>query len=504
MTGRRIAVGGIFTECNQFGGAPIDVSWFERYDLCRGEEMLQLDEGVVGGMLQVLRARGVELAPLLYAGTCPGGALTEDCYRRLKTELLERLREALPVDGLLLPLHGAAVVEESGDLEEDLLAAVRGVVGEELPVVATLDLHAHISEGMVRDADGLVAWETYPHRDAFATGQRGAQLLVDALEGHCRPTMAVAKVPVITSAIHASTEGEDPFARVMRFAKELEKEEGVLSTSALLVHPYLDLPGMGSGGVVVTDGDMEKAERLALEIASRYWDIRHELEPEVCTPKEAIARGLEAEEGLVLLVETADCCGGGAAGDSVASLAALLEVGVEQPALVPVVDPEVAAICHRAGVGATVEVDLGHKVDPRWGDPIRVKGRVGGIGDGRFDYSGGIFAGTGGDMGPTAVLEIGSVQVLVTPHATYDWMDEQYRAMGLDPSAARFVVAKNPMNYRMAYGEIAREIFILDTPGPTPATVRHFDFQKLERPFFPVDADMDEFCPTVYRGRGRN
>jgi microcystin degradation protein MlrC len=104
-------------------------------------------------------------------------------------------------------------------------------------------------------------------------------------------------------------------------------------------------------------------------------------------------------------------------------------------------------------------------------------------------------------MGPTAVLEVGSVQVLVTTHATYDWMDEQYRAMGLDPTAARFVVAKNPMNYRMAYGEIAGEIFILDTPGPTPATVRHFDFQKLERPFFPVDADMNEFRPVIYRGR---
>lgn len=504
MAGHRIAVGGIFTECNQFGGAPIDLSWFERYDLCRGEEMLQLDSGVVGGMLQVLREREVELVPLLYAGTCPGGALTVDCYRQLKEELLERLRAALPIDGLLLPLHGAAVVEEIGDLEGDLLAAVRRVVGEERPVVATLDLHAHISEEMVRHADGLVAWETYPHRDAFSTGQRGAGLLVDAVDGRCHPTMAVAKVPVITSAIHASTEGEDPFARVMRFAKGLEREERALSTSALLVHPYLDLPGMGSGGVVITDGDMEMAEKLALEIASRYWDIRRELEPKVCPPEEAIARGLEIEGGPVLLVETADCCGGGAAGDSVASLAALLRAEVEQTALVPVVDPEVADICHRAGVEATVEVDLGHKVDPRWGESIRVTGRVGGIGDGRFDYSGGIFAGTGGDMGPTALLEIGSVQVLVTTHATYDWMDEQYRAMQLNPAAARFVVAKNPMNYRMAYGEIAGEIFILDTPGPTPATVRHFDFQKLERPFFPVDADMDEFRPMVHRGRGRS
>ena len=494
----RVAIGGIFTECNQLGGMPIDISWFERYDLCRGDELLQHNSGVVGGMLQTLQKRRVSLLPLLYAGTCPGGALTSACYRQLKNELLNRLRATLPVDGLLLPLHGAATVEDVGDLEGDLLAAVRQIVGKNVPIVATLDLHAHVSAAMVRHADALLAWETYPHRDAFTTGVRGAQILLDTLDGRCRPTMAVAKVPVITGAINASTEGDDPFAEVMRFTKAREKEEGVLSTSLFLVHPYLDLPEMGSGGLVITDDDAEKAEALAREIAARYWEIRQTLEPEVHTPEEAIARGLEVEGGPVLLIETADCCGGGAAGDSVASLAALLTAGVNQPALVPVVDPEAAARCHRAGPGAEVELDLGHRCDPRWGQPLHVFGRVGKISDGKFNYSGGIFANIEGDMGPTAVLEIGAIQVLVTSFATYDWTDEQYRSLDLDPAAAKFVVVKNPMNYRMAYGDIARAIFILDTPGPTPATVRHVDYKQLQHPFFPADPDIVDFQPVIY------
>ena len=499
--GHRIAIGGIFTECNQFGGERIDMDWFARYDLRRGDEILGMEDGVVGGMLRELRERRVELVPLLYAGTCPGGEVGADCYRELKDELLERLRAALPVDGVLLPLHGAAVVEEIGDLEGDLLAAVREVVGEEVPLVATLDLHVHVSEAMARHADALVAWETYPHRDALTTGERGARLMIDALDGRCRPTMAVAKVPVITSAIHASTDGDDPFARVMRFAKGFEREEGVLSTSVFLVHPNLDLPDMGSGGLVITDGDAERAEELARQIASMYWDLRHELEPEMHAPRAAIERGMEIDGGPVVLVEAADCCGGGAAGDSVASLAALLDAGVDQLSLVQVVDAEAASLCHRAGAGAEVELELGHRHDPRWGEPRRVRSRVLKVSDGKFAYQGGIFAGTEGNMGPSAVLASGAVQVLVTTHATYDWLDEQYRSMGLDPAAAKFVVAKNPMNYRMAYGELAKAVFVLDTPGPTPATVRHLPYGNLERPFFPADPEMDEFRPVIYHPR---
>ena len=148
---------------------------------------------------------------------------------------------------MLLPLHGAAAGEDVEDLEGDLILAVRQLVGEGIPVVATLDLHANVTPEMVRHADALVAWETYPHRDSFSTGERGARLLLNTLDRVCRPKMAMGKVPVITSAIHGSTEGDDPFADIMRFAKSHEGKNGVLSTSVFLLHPFLDQEGMGSG-----------------------------------------------------------------------------------------------------------------------------------------------------------------------------------------------------------------------------------------------------------------
>ncbi|MBM3188347.1 MAG: M81 family metallopeptidase, partial [Chloroflexi bacterium] len=401
----RIAIGGIYTECNQLGGRPTELADFRRVELRRGEEILASTGGTVGGMLEILRqspkesiggGREVMVAPLVYASTTPGGPLTQACYRELKDEILARLREALPIDGLLAPLHGSVVVEGIGHLEDDLLLSIREVVGPRVPIVGTLDLHAHVTEPMIRSANALFAWETYPHRDSYSTGQRAARMMMDILDGTHRPAMAIAKVPVLVSGVHGSTEGSDPFAEVMRFAKAHEGRGGILSTSVLLVHPYLDLPDMGGGGLVIAEGDVKVAEALAIKIAQEYWARRFALEPEVLEPAAAIERGLKVEGGPVLLVETADCAGGGASGDSVHTLRALLAARLQEQSLAPVVDPEAAALCHKAGEGAEATLSLGFKIDPRWGEPpigaigggpLNVTGRVERLSDGRFLYS---------------------------------------------------------------------------------------------------------------------
>lgn len=494
-----IAIGSIFIECNHFGGVPADIESFRRSELFYDAEVLDRTAGTIGGMLSVLRERSVAIRPLLVASACPSGPVTADCYRQLKRELLDRLQAVRPVSGVLLALHGSAAVEGIGDLEGDLLEAVRAVVGDETPVVATLDLHAHVTEPMVRCADALIAWETYPHKDAFTTGERGARALLDILDGKLRPAMVLAKVPALVSGVLGHTEGPGPFADVMRLAKSFERFDDVYSTSAFLVHPYLDLPDMGGGGLVITNGDFVEAERLARQIAEQFWRNRFDLEPPVFSPADAIARGLQIEGGPVLLVETADCCGGGAAGDSAASLRALLAANVDQPSLIPIVDPIVAAECHAAGEGAEVSVQLGHHVDPKWGEPVSVTGRVQKLSDGRFRYRGGIWDGQAGNMGPSAVLQVGSLQIGVASHGTYEWCGEQYELLGLKARRAKFVVVKNPMNYSMAYGDIVKGEFILNTPGPTPATLSGTQFQNVRRPYYPADGEIPDLQPTIYR-----
>jgi microcystin degradation protein MlrC len=499
----RIAVGTIFTESNHLVGTFTDLACFERTELRRGQQVLESTDGVVGGMLSALRERGADIVPLLVATAVPGGILSRDCYLTLKTELLQRLRDSKPVGGVLLPLHGGAAVEEIGDLEGDLVEAVRNEVGAEIPIVGTLDLHAHVSERMVECTDALVAWETYPHRDTYTTGVRGVRMLLDILDGKVRPAMAMAKVPVIVGGIMGSTEGSAPFADVMRFAKAMEQRPDVLSTSTFLVQPYLDHPGMGGGGLVITDGDITAAVELSTQVAEMYWERRFDLEPQVWSPREAIVRGLEMEGGPVLLLETADSVGGGAAGDSVATLRALLENFISVPALVPVVDPEAAAKCHQETEGSEIRLTLGHRVDPRWGRAMSVTGRIEKLTDGKFVYSGGIWGGQVADMGPSVRLRIGSVEVLICTFPTYDWADEQYRSVGMDTRNAKFIVVKNPMNYRVGYEGKFTEALVLDTPGPTPAILRHVRYTELKGPYFPAQDEIPGLRPVVLRREPR-
>jgi len=498
-----IALGSIFIECNHFGGTPADLETFQRGQLDYGADILCYQSGTVGGMLDTLRKGNTEIHPLLVASACPSRHITQACYQQLKDELLTRLNEALPVQGVLLALHGAAAAEDVGDIEGDLLQSVRSLVGPSIPVVATLDLHAHVTEQMVRTADALLAWETYPHADAWETGVRGAQAMLDILDGKLRPTMTMAKAPVLVSGIRGNTAGSGPFADVMRMAKSYEQEPDVYSTSAFLVHPYLDLPGMGGGGLVITNNDPALSEKLAHELAVQYWQQRFELEPAVISPAAAIQEGLKINGGPVLLVETADCCGGGAAGDSVCTLKALLELAAEETALVPVVDPLAAAACQQAGEGEQVTVELGHQLDPTWGESVTITGHVQSLSAGQFLYRGGIWDGTEGQMGPTAVLQVGGIKILITSFATYEWCGEQFKTLGLEAAGSKFVVAKNPMNYGLAYGEFAQATFILDTPGPTPATLKHVAYKHLQRPYFPADEEITDWQPTILRSEPR-
>lgn len=498
----RVAVAMFFTECNQLGGCTLELESFERSGLYAGEELLDRPQPpVLQGMIDTLMSGGATIVPLLKADSVCGGPIASAAYRVLRERLLSSLQASGPLDGVLLALHGAAVTEDEGDPEGDLLAATRRIVGPTVPVIATLDLHAHVTDRMVHHSDALLAWESYPHADSEETGRRAARLMRDVIRGEVVPTMVLAKAPVVVGACYGNTEGPGPFADVMRQTKALEALPGVLTTSAFLVHPYLDLPDLGGGALVVTDNDYAGAEKMATELALEFWRRRFDLEPPTHTPEEAIRLGSAVNGGPVLLVETADCIGGGAAGDSVATLKALLAAGVQERAFVPVVDPIAAAASHRAGEGARVNLKLGHNLAPQWGEPLPVTGTVVRLLDGSFRYDGGLWGGQTVSMGPSAVVEVGSVQILIASLPTYDWADEQYRLAGCDVRRAKWVVVKNPMNYRMAYGPFARATYLLDTPGPTPVSIRRVKHERLKRPFFPADPEIPDFKPAVYRNR---
>ena len=499
---KRIAIAGILTECNDFTSTLIELADFERVELLRGDQILKRTDGVVGGALDELAKHSdYQPVPLLFASTIPGGALKDKCFNDLQMEIIERLKVAGPIDGILLLLHGAAVAESVDDIEGELLRSVRKVVGKEIPIMVTLDLHAHITEEMVALSTALLGWETYPHLDTFSTGVRAANLLVRTLNREINPLQVMAKVPVLTSAINASTERPGPFFDLMEKVKRLEHDGKILSGSLFLVHPYIDRPKMGSGALIVTDHQPELAAKYASEIAQEYWDRRVEFEPIVWKPEVALDAALALAANSVVLTEVADTCGGGAAGDCVATLRALLASTQEFRALYPVVSPKAAAAAHAAGpdgIGKVITFSLGAEIDQKWGDPLEVSAEVLTISDGNFIYNGGVWSGAAGRMGPSAVLRVRGIDILVTTFATYEWHDEQYRSMGLDPADYKIIVAKNPMNYHMTYLPITKDFFIIDSAGPTPATCKALTYKKMNRPFFPFDPDIEGIKPQLF------
>ena len=504
-TGRlRIAVGSIFQESNHFVTTRTDLALFRNTYIVEQEELFDLagTDCEIAGVLAVCTDEDVEVVPLMAARSVSGGPLTDACYRTLKQALLAPLERAGRIDGVLLALHGSMVTESEIDPEGDLLVAVRAIVGDDIPVVATLDLHANVTPRMIQQATALISYAHYPHDDAVDTGKRATRLLLATLRGEARPVMALAKVPMLVSGCNGQTFDDGPMGHLTRHARELEQQPGILSVSCLHAHPYLDMPGMGCGGVVVTDGDRGLATRTARGLAEEFWQRRFSFNVDVFPIADAVERGRATAEGPVLLVDTADCTGGGAAGDSVALLRELLHV-VHEPVLISVVDPGAAEACIRAGTGGAITLMLGHHQDTSWGEPLVVSGVVGRVSDGRFTYGGGIFGGTEVSMGPTAVLHTGSIALLIMSQPTYEWADEQYRALGMNVREAKFVGVKNPMNYRFAYRDIATASYIVDTPGPTPADTRGLPYQHIDRPCFPFDTDIPDLTIACVTNRIR-
>jgi microcystin degradation protein MlrC len=498
----RIAIAQISSESNHFVTTECELDFFRNTGfLLEGERLFNLrgTGGEVDGMLSVLdREEDISIAPLIAARANSGSPLSAACYWYLRSALLERLERAMPVDGILLSHHGSMAAAGEFDPEGDIAAEVRRRVGGAAPIVMTLDLHANVTRRMVEHCTAILGYEEYPHRDTFRTGRRAAGLLVRTSRGEVSPCMACAKLPLLLTAFHGTTDGDPPFARLMRRAKEVEHQQRILSASMFFVGSYIDVPEMGSCALVVTDGDAQRGMAVASELAGEFWRARGLFAVETVSVSEAVRRGMEIKGGPILLLDTADTTGGGAAGDGAGLIQGLLDADLPDPCLAMVVDPAAALACAEAGTGAEIELQLGHRVDSQWGSPVPVRAKVLRIFDGRFSYSGGILGGTQATMGPSAVVQAGSLSILIATYPTYDWADEQYRCAGLDPRSAKFVGVKNMMNFRYGYGEFAKGHFVLDLAGPTPPDMRMLPFRRVPRPIFPLDSFAGEPVPQVY------
>jgi len=370
----KVAVGMLSHETDTFSTVKTSLRDFNPL---HGNEIVGFYKGTrsgVGGFIDVLEKEGIEIVPTVAAGATPAGPLDRRDYDYLVGEIVEGVASG-GVDEVLLALHGAMVAQGVPEAEGTLLRAVKGIVGDK-PVICTLDLHGLISETIVSNVDAIFGYDTNPHMDMYERRVEAAEVMVATLEGRVKPTTAFKKVRMMPPTINQRTT-EGPMVKLLRRAREMEEEPGVINVCLFPAFPYADVKRVGSSAVAVTDDDPALAAELCDELGGMFWDLREEFLKPLTPVEEAVDRAVRAEEGPIILADVADNPGGGSPGDGTVILRELIRRGAKDVGFAIIKDPEAVERAIGVGVRGTLEMEIGGKTDGYHGRPVPVKGGSG-------------------------------------------------------------------------------------------------------------------------------
>ncbi|ETW95209.1 MAG: hypothetical protein ETSY1_31535 [Candidatus Entotheonella factor] len=436
----RIAIAGIMHETNTYCREQTPLSDFY---VVRGDDILagRGQESAPGGFVSACEELGVEPVPTMVAMAQPSGTIEAGAYDQFKQEILIGLRDCQPVDGVVLTLHGAGVVDGIDDLEADLALAVREVVGARVPVVATFDLHGNIAQPMADALDGVLACHHYPHIDMHERSREAVQLIQRMVNEGLRTTIHVERIPV---ALPTTTTFSGIGQEVLACMLEAEGAADVIDVSWFHGFPYADTPLVSSTVVVTTSGDRQRAASVAKQLGHVIWERREAFQVEGLSATEAVSGAVNAvadesnsKVGPVVINETSDNCGGGAPGDGTHLLRAMLDAHLDNACFGFIVDPEVAAQAHEAGVGRTISVRLGGKSDDLHGTPIEAEVYVKALHDGALILQA-VGRGSQIDLGPLARLVVEGIDVVVSSERFQTLDAEPFLAVGIG-SLRRFL-----------------------------------------------------------------
>lgn len=480
----RVFSGSLATETNTFGPMPTGLASFkDRGYYAAGQHPDQMT--FFSGPLWAARLRGREhgwmLVEGMVAGAQPSGTTTRFAYETLRDELLADLRAALPVDMVVLGLHGAMVAEGYDDCEGDLLARVRAIVGPTVVVGAELDPHNHLSAAMVSHADLLVAFKEYPHTDVLERALELVDLCAAKVEGRIKPVAAVADTGMIVT-VHTSRQ---PARGFVDRIQSLEGSNGVLSISITHGFPWGDVSDMGTKVLVYCDGDEAAAAALAETLAAELVRMRDALA--VTTPDidAALDEALAIAEGPTVIADGADNPGGGAAGDSTFILRRMLERGIANAAIGPIWDPIAARIAFEAGVGATLMLRIGGKIGPMSGDPLDLECTVRALVPDMVMTG---LANTPMQLGDSALVESAGIEMVLITLRNQAMGTDLFTQLGCDLAAKRIIVVKSSQHFYASFSKVARHAIYCDAPGAVTKNLSQLLYRKARIPKWPIDA----------------
>jgi microcystin degradation protein MlrC len=495
----RIAIGGFMLESN--GHAPVSTrEEFKASVLLEGNALLAdlasanpcSPTTLTGFTAEMDRLGNWDRVPLVMAAVGASGPVDQAFFEEVVERMRQLLREAGPVDAVFLSQHGAATATVDIDPDATVFRAVREIVGPHIPVVATLDLHANVSQAMVDLADILVAYRENPHTDMPERGADCARHLM-AMLGGMKPHAAFVKLPFIPPSTSQNTKS-GPYADVIAYGQK-QVGNGVLDVSISSGFSLGDTPKNGMS-VIVTATDAQQAATVARDVAAHVWSQRHRFTTsltslERCTEM-ALACSRDPARPSLLFADVADNPGGGGRGNTSYILAAFHKAGVTGCAIGPVFDPPLAAEAHRLGVGASFEARFNRDETTTFSEAFTAPGKVAALSDGLFVGRRGMAAGRTLSMGPAAVVQVGGIQVVVTTnrHQALDPMF--FETFGIDIAALRSLVVKSRGHFRAGFDIFFPDerIIEVDVPGLTTPVLKNVPWRQVPRPIYPLDPDM--------------
>jgi microcystin degradation protein MlrC len=478
----KVFIAGIATETNTFLPFPTGEAGFAA-SLARGRRSTRLPAHMTTAPLvewrRLAEAEGHEVVESLCAAAQPSGITVGAVYERMRDEILADLAAALPVDVVLLNLHGAMVADGYDDCEGDVLTRVRELVGPNVPVGAELDLHCHTTRAMFDGATCLIAYKEYPHTDIVPRAAELYRICVAAAEGRVRPATGVFDCRMV----NMWRTPVEPMRSFVHKMQALEGHDGVLSVSFGHGFPWGDVPDLGAKVWVVTDGDRAKAERLAAELGREIWDMREATPIRALSVDAALDRAQAASHGPVVIADMADNPGGGAPGDNTAILARLIARGIGEAALGYLWDPLAVEICRAAGVGARLELRVGGKAGRISGDPLDLEATVTAI---SADLRQTGLTGGEAALGAAAAIRVEpGIDVVLVSDRCQVFAPDGFTRMGVDPARRRLVVVKSMNHFYAAFAPLAAEILNALAPSAMPCDFATIPYRKFDRPYWP-------------------
>ena len=443
----------------------------------------------MSGLLDVAEKRSAEIITPIAAGAPPSGPVHSDAYRYISDKICEA---ASGCDALLLDLHGAMVTQSCADGEGELLLRLRQLFPD-IPIAVGLDMHANLYPAMVENSTVIAGYVTYPHVDMYTTGVRAATVLFDFLEGKTRPTMAWGNAPMLP---HVMRQGTDDFPNreLQLRVQELENSEA-LAVSLFTGFPHADIHNAGLSVVVVTDNDMGKAQSIRDELLEIAWSHRESFvykpEPLADSVSAALDAAAEPGEGPVILLDHYDNTASGGTMDTTEVLREILDQGLQDVAAFGIHDPAAVEKMIAAGVGAEISVSLGAKFQMDalavQSIPLKVRGEVRLISDGRFTVKGPMATGATMHMGNTVVLDTGKVEIIIISRHVEPYDLGCFYSLGIDPLEKTFLMLKSRIHYRATFMPIAKKIVECAGCGVCTSDYDQLTFRNVRRPIYPLD-----------------